>query len=89
MEPEHRKIIIGSTINEDGVIYNILDFQEMVDKSKYDNIGMFFCFAIKTLIDDFGKEMEEKTGLNQEQFEAMFMESLGQLLAQNTRDKKD
>ena len=89
MESELRKIIIGSTIDEEGVIHNIFDFQEMINKSKYNNIGMFFCFAIKTLVDDFGKEMEEKTGLNQEQFEAMFMESLGKLLGQNTRDKKD
>ena len=82
-------IILQSERDEDGKIQNSISYTEFA--KEMERIGvmpdLYFCFIIKTLIDDFGNSLVKINKINKEQFEAQFMENLRDFLGQNTREK--
>ncbi len=80
-------IIWKSIRDEDGRIQNIMGHEEFIKATEKTGTmpDVYFCFLIKTMIDDFGDVLTKVAQTNKEQFEAKFMENLNEMLAQKTK----
>ena len=79
------KGLITTTVDENSHIQNYINLEDIVKNGAGVPADCYFCFLIKTLVDYFGLTLNKASGVNQEQFESMFMENLKEMLGQETR----
>lgn len=73
----------------DGMVMNTLNHPRILAQAEKLNTQPdgYFCFLIKTLVDDYGDFLVKITGgkTNKEQFEAIFIQNLSEFLSEPTR----
>ncbi len=84
-----KKMIIMSMREEDGGIFNGMDHTEFIKEQERGGMmpDIYFCFILKSLIDDFGEYLVKATDgkVNKEQFEANLITNLIDMIPDKTR----
>lgn len=84
-----KNVIIQSVRDENGCIYNGIDHTEFQKEQKRGGMmpDVYFCFILKSLIDDFGSFLVKATNgkINKEQFEANLITNLVDMIPDSTR----
>lgn len=77
--------ILSSFRDEDGKIQNGINHTAFLNQKMMPDV--YFCFILKTLIDDFGSTLEKATQgkINKEQFEATLLDNLRDMLPEKTK----
>jgi len=83
-------ILLQTIRDEDGRIQNVINHKELLIENSGNSVmlDVYFCFILKTLIDDFGEFLTTatKNKINKEQFEATIINNLIQMIPDKTRE---
>lgn len=79
------KILLQTIVDEDGKIQNNVNYLEILNQDSHNTPDVYFCFLLKTLIDDFSATISEVTKASKKEIEDNFIQNLKLMLGEKTR----